>query len=158
MIILLIVIIVAIMIAVMVHKSNQNPKDVLTQYGLAPEHPRFKRVVIMIDGCEGDLDKTINSVLNQSVRVSEISTGVEKDKCNISKMCASVLNHYDDPYEKGAVKSTFERELEADTIVVFVKRGHVFERKDSLDEYLSRWTPQTPVKTANVSVLSSNQC
>lgn len=133
-------------------------KETLAQYGQTPSHPKFKRVVIMIDGCSGDLDKTINSALNQSVRVSEIATGVEKNKCDISQMCASVLNHYDDPYNKGTVKSTFEREMEADTIVAFVKRGYVFPEKDSLKQLLDQWTAEKPVKTPNVSVMSANQC
>jgi len=133
-------------------------QETLAQYGQTPSHPEFKRVVIMIDGCSGDLDKTINSALNQSVRVSEIATGVEKNKCDISQMCASVLNHYDDPYNKGTVKSTFEREMEADTIVAFVKRGYVFPEKDSLKQLLDQWTAEKPVKTPNVSIMSANQC
>jgi hypothetical protein len=141
-------------------KNTDKPvtKETLAQYGQTPSHPKFKRVVIMIDGCSGDLDKTINSALNQSVRVSEIATGVEKNKCDISQMCASVLNHYDDPYNKGTVKSTFEREMEADTIVAFVKRGYVFPEKDSLKQLLDQWTAEKPVKTPNVSVMSANQC
>ena len=63
-----------------------SPKENLIQkYGTRPTHPKFQRVVVTVDGCEGDLDKTINSVLSQDVRVSEIATDTKT--CNISNMC-----------------------------------------------------------------------
>ena len=144
-------------------KSNEKTSTtVLADYGKRPTHPKFPRVVVTIDGCSGDIDATIKSILSQSIRVSEITTGVandhKKETCKISNMCESVLNRYKDPYNKGTIKSTFERELEADTIVVFVKRGYTFSSDDDLKKLLDKWTPSAALKTKNVSVMNGNQC
>jgi hypothetical protein len=121
-----------------------------------PTHPKFQRVVVTVDGCDGDLDKTINSVLSQDIRVSEIAS--DKKTCNVSNMCESVLNRYSDPYNKGVIKSTFERELDADTVVVFIKRGYAFPSTNTLRNLLDQWSKETPVKTPDVSVMNAAQC
>ena len=144
------------------HTCSKSNDITLTEYGKRPTHSKFPRVVVTIDGCKGDLDATIKSVLSQSVRVSEIATGIhdddKKETCKISDMCKSVLNRYKDPYQKGTVTSTFERELEADTIVVFVKRGYTFSAPDELEKLLDKWTPEAPIQNKNVSVMNGNQC
>jgi len=139
-----------------VYISSKTSKNILATYGLTPTHPKFQRVVVTVDGCDGDLDKTINSVLSQNVRVSEIAT--DKKTCNVSNMCESVLNRYSDPYNKGVVKSTFERELDADTVVVFIKRGYAFSDTGSLRSMLDKWTESAPIKTENVSIMNAAQC
>jgi hypothetical protein len=140
-----------------VYISNKTgTKNILAAYGLTPTHPKFQRVVVTVDGCDGDLDRTINSVLSQNVRVSEIAT--DKKTCNVSNMCESVLNRYSDPYNKGVVKSTFERELDADTVVVFIKRGYAFPDTGSLRSMLDKWTESVPIKTENVSIMNAAQC
>lgn len=134
-----------------------SPKENLIQkYGTRPTHPKFQRVVVTVDGCEGDLDKTINSVLSQDVRVSEIATDTKT--CNISNMCESVLNRYSDPYNRGVIKSTFERELEADTVVIFIKRGYSFSSAGGIRKLLDKWSEKNPVKTDKVSVMNADQC
>ena len=142
-------------------KSNSDSMA-LAEYGKRPTHPNFPRVVVTIDGCSGDIDATIKSILSQSIQVSEITTGVSDEKskqtCEISNLCKSVLNRYKDPYNKGTVKSTFERELEADTIVVFVKRGYIFTDNNELKKFLDKWTPGAAVETKNISVMNGNQC
>lgn len=133
------------------------PKENLIQkYGARPTHPKFERVVVTVDGCEGDLDKTINSVLSQDVRVSEIATDTKT--CNVSNMCESVINRYSDPYNRGVIKSTFERELEADTVVIFIKRGYSFSSTEGLRKLLDKWSEENPVKTDEVSVMNADQC
>lgn len=139
-----------------VYISSKTSKNILATYGLTPTHPKFQRVVVTVDGCDGDLDRTINSVLSQNVRVSEIAT--DKKTCNVSNMCESVLNRYSDPYNKGVVKSTFERELDADTVVVFIKRGYAFPDTGSLRSMLDKWTESVPIKTENVSIMNAAQC
>jgi len=152
-----ILITIIILVSVLyVYISNKTSKNILAAYGLTPTHPKFQRVVVTVDGCDGDLDKTINSVLSQNVRVSEIAT--DKKTCNVSNMCESVLNRYADPYNKGVVKSTFERELDADTVVVFIKRGYAFPDAGSLRSMLDKWTASVPIKTENVSIMNAAQC
>lgn len=151
------ILIVLILVSVLyVYISSKTSKNILATYGLTPTHPKFQRVVVTVDGCDGDLDKTINSVLSQNVRVSEIAT--DKKTCNVSNMCESVLNRYSDPYNKGVVKSTFERELDADTVVVFIKRGYAFPDTGSLRSMLDKWTESVPIKTENVSIMNAAQC
>jgi hypothetical protein len=136
-------------------RSNDDP---LATYSLKPRVDKFRRVVVVIDGCnDGDLDVTINSILNQNVQVSEIATKREKTKCDLPH-CEAVLNRYNDPYKKGIIQSTFEREMEADTVVVFVKRGFRFESPSSLQQLLNAWTPGSPIETESVSVMTANQC
>lgn len=152
-----ILITIIILVSVLyVYISSKTSKNILATYGLTPTHPKFQRVVVTVDGCDGDLDRTINSVLSQNVRVSEIAT--DKKTCNVSNMCESVLNRYSDPYNKGVVKSTFERELDADTVVVFIKRGYAFPDTGSLRSMLDKWTESVPIKTENVSIMNAAQC
>lgn len=153
---LLIPLLIIVLVLVYFKITTTTPTNVLQTYGTMPTHPKFQRVVVTIDGCEGDLDKTINSVLYQDVRVSEIAT--DKKTCNVSNMCESVLNRYSDPYNRGVIKSTFERELDADTVVVFIKRGYSFPSSNTLRNLLDQWSKETPVKTTNVSVMNAAQC
>lgn len=154
--VIIIPVVSVILICVYVYFFKGNTKNVLQRYGTMPTHPKFQRVVVTVDGCDGDLDKTINSVLSQDIRVSEIAS--DKKTCNVSNMCESVLNRYSDPYNKGVIKSTFERELDADTVVVFIKRGYSFPSSNTLRNLLDQWSKETPVKTTNVSVMNAAQC
>ena len=154
--VIIIPVVSVILICVYVYFFKGNTKNVLQIYGTMPTHPKFQRVVVTVDGCDGDLDKTINSVLSQDIRVSEIAS--DKKTCNVSNMCESVLNRYSDPYNKGVIKSTFERELDADTVVVFIKRGYAFPSTNTLRNLLDQWAKETPVKTPDVSVMNAAQC
>mgnify|MGYP001079710727 CR=1 FL=1 len=154
--VIIIPVVSVILICVYVYFFKGNTKNVLQRYGTMPTHPKFQRVVVTVDGCDGDLDKTINSVLSQDIRVSEIAS--DKKTCNVSNMCESVLNRYSDPYNKGVIKSTFERELDADTVVVFIKRGYAFPSTNTLRNLLDQWAKETPVKTPDVSVMNAAQC
>jgi hypothetical protein len=153
--VLVILILISIVSAAYLYFPKRK-ENLLQKYGTVPTHPKFQRVVVTVDGCDGDLDKTINSVLSQNMRVSEIAT--DKNTCNVSNMCESVLNRYSDPYNKGVIKSTFERELDADTVVVFIKRGYSFPSASGLRKLLDQWSVETPVKTDEVSVMNAAQC
>jgi len=153
---LVIILVIIILLLIPVYFLKGNTTNVLQKYGTIPSHPKLQRVVVTVDGCDGDLDKTINTVLSQDVRVSEIAS--DKKTCNVSNMCESVLNRYSDPYKKGMIKSTFERELDADTVVVFIKRGYAFPSNNTLRNLLDQWSKETPVKTTDVSVMNAAQC
>jgi hypothetical protein len=153
---LVIILVIIILLLIPAYFLKGNTTNVLQKYGTIPSHPKLQRVVVTVDGCDGDLDKTINSVLSQDVRVSEIAS--DKKTCNVSNMCESVLNRYSDPYNKGMIKSTFERELDADTVVVFIKRGYAFPSNNTLRNLLDQWSKETPVKTTDVSVMNAAQC
>ena len=62
--VIIIPVVSVILICVYVYFFKGNTKNVLQRYGTMPTHPKFQRVVVTVDGCDGDLDKTINSVLS----------------------------------------------------------------------------------------------
>lgn len=151
-----VVVVVVGIIAYAVHNHTKNSgAKALAEYSQKPK-ASANRVVVVIGGTDGDVDRTIQSVLNQSVQVDEIATCKKGDDPN-DEICKSVVNKYGDPFDKGLVKSTFDRELDASTIVVFLKRGDVFENKQQLASLMAKWTPANPVTVNNPSILITTE-
>ena len=136
------------------HNKNSGAKD-LAAYSQKPK-ASTDRVVVVIGGTEGDVDKSIQSVLDQSVQVDEIATCKNGTDPN-DEICKTVINKYGDPFNKGLVKSTFDRELDASTKVVFLKRGDVFENKGQLASLMKKWTPEDQVILENPSIMITTE-
>jgi hypothetical protein len=150
------VVIVAGIAAYTLYKHNKTSgARSLATYSQKPK-ASTNRVVVVIGGSEGDVDQTVQSILNQSVQVDEIATCKKGDDPN-DEICKSVVNKYGDPFGKGLVKSTFDRELDASTIVVFLKRGEVFENDGQLASLMAKWTPDNPVIVENPSILITTE-
>ena len=139
--------------------SKNAINSALRNYMNKKEYPDIKKVVVFVEGCDlTDINKTVNSILQQSIRVSEIATNKDGKTCKPSRQCDAVLNKYGDPLKKGIVKSTFEREMDAKTVVVFIKNGYVFKNEGELENLLKKWNPKEIVKTENITIMNSDQC
>ena len=89
----------------------------------------------------------------------KIATNKDGKTCKPSLQCDAVLNKYGDPFKKGIVKSTFEREMDAETVVVFIKNGYVFKVEDELENLLKMWkNTKSIVETEHIKIMNSNQC
>jgi len=136
------------------HNKNSGAKA-LAAYSQKPK-ASTDRVVVVIGGTDGNVDESIQSVLDQSVQVDEIATCKTGDDPN-DEICKSVVNKYGDPFDKGLVESTFDRELDASTKVVFLKRGDVFKNKQHLASLMAKWTPGNPVTVKSPSILITTE-
>ncbi len=132
--------------------TNTSLETYLRDYTGKRKHPRFKKVLVVIDGVNG-IDKTVRSILKQDIQVDEIAT------CNDAKLGQGriVVNKYKDPWSKGIVKSTWEREFDKGTIAIFVKGGREFRHTRYLSQLLNRWTQEQPLKHDGILVMKSEQ-
>ena len=158
--ILYLFLLVVILTGCYLYFSKNAINSALRNYMNKKEFPSIKKVVVFVEGCDlTDINKTVHSILLQSIRVSEIATNKDGKTCKPSPQCDAVLNKYGDPFKKGIVKSTFEREMDAETVVVFIKNGYVFKDEDELENLLKRWkNAKSIVETEHIKIMNSNQC
>ena len=120
----------------------------LPTYSKKKNHPLFGKVVVVIKGDkDACIKKTIHSVLNQNIKVDEISTCDTTDLS--SNVCKKIVNVYSDPYNIGLIRSTFEREFDADTIAVFLRCGDVLPSNEYISNALDLWSIHKPYEHNN---------
>lgn len=124
----------------------------LKGYSQKKKHPNFKKVLVVVDGING-IDETVTSILKQNIQVDEIAT------CHDAKLgkCKRVVNKYKDPWSKGVVKNTWEREFDRGTIAVFLKGGIELPHSRYLSNLLDKWTPEAPLRQGGILVMKSEQ-
>ena len=127
-------------------------ENYLQGYSEKKKHPKFQKVLVVVDGVDG-IDKTVESILKQNIQVDEIAT------CNDAKLgqCGQVVNKYKDPWSKGIVQSTWEREFDRGTIALFIKGGRELPHSRYLTNLLDRWTPEKPLRQNGLLLMKSEQ-
>jgi hypothetical protein len=131
-------------------KKNSEKKisALLSTYPQKKTHPSFGKVVVVIKGDkDACIEKTIRSVLNQNIKVDEISTCDNSDIS--SNVCKKVVNIYSDHYNVGIERATFERLLDADTIAVFLRCGDVLPSRNYISKALDSWSLKKPYEHKN---------
>jgi len=127
-------------------------ENYLNGYSQKKKHPNFKKVLVVVDGING-IDETVTSILKQNIQVDEIAT------CHDAKLgrCNRVVNKYKDPWSKGIVKNTWEREFDRGTVAVFLKGGRELPHTRYLSNLLDKWTPEEPLRLGGILVMKSEQ-
>ena len=146
-ILILIIVIASVLLASMVlniynSSTNDTTSPLLTQYSKKPKFNDNQRVVVTMwvdKDCINNLDKTLKSLLEQTVKVDMIYVNVAPEtdvtKSNLVDKCAIIQNAGKYYPENDRLFLTMLIEKDANTVIIEVSPGQIYD-KDFIEKTL----------------------